>query len=112
MNVEELRHLTLVQAVLLRPRMYTVSGSLSELLAFFSGCVNPGLNEPRDDGSVTCMLQWLRAQLSFESEYVLPERIYKTAIAHYGDEASAIHAIRVQFLDPSDLVETGAQSES
>jgi hypothetical protein len=88
--------------------MYTVAGSLAELLAFFNGCLNPGLNETRDDGSVRSMLQWFMAELRIESEFVLPERIYNSAIERFGDEKTAIQAIREQFLDPSDIVDAGS----
>jgi hypothetical protein len=105
MTVEKLRILTLVQSVLLRPRMYTVTGSLAELLAFFNGCLNRGLNETCEDLSVRSMLQWLKKELCIESEFERPERLYKTAIDHYGDEPAALDAIREQFLDPTDLID-------
>ena len=103
MTVEKLRHLTLVQSVLLRPRMYTVTGSLCELLAFFNGCQNPGTRETRDDGSVRAMFEWLRNELGIESEYVLPKLVYDTAISHFGDDTSTINAIGMRFLDPQDI---------
>ena len=93
---------TLVQSVLLRPKMYTVTGSLSELLAFFNGCLTPERfhEKTRDDGSVdTECLIWLTTELGIDSDFISPERIYDTAIAHFGDERSTINATRKQFLE-------------
>ena len=108
MTAEELRQLTLVQSVLLRPKMYTVTGSLSELLAFFNGCLSPERfnKKTRDEESVALMFEWLVRELGIDSKCISPERIYDTAIAHFGDERSTINAIRKQFLDPLDNVDT------
>ncbi|MFN9366688.1 MAG: hypothetical protein ACK6CE_18065, partial [Planctomycetota bacterium] len=101
-----------VQSVLLRPKMYTVTGSLSELLAFFNGCLRPGINETRDDGSVQSLFLWLNEQLGIESMFVLPKQIYNAAIAHFGNEKSVVLAIQKQFLEPTDLIDIASREKT
>ena len=105
MTVEELRRLTLLQAVLSRPKMYTVNGTLPELLAFFNGCLQPSPNETRNDGSVRSFFDWLIQLLEFDSQLFIPNKIYESTFNHFGSEADAMVGIKKTFLDPEDLTE-------
>jgi hypothetical protein len=112
MTVEGLANLTLVQAVLLRPIMYTVTGSLSELLVFFNGCLRPGINETQDDGSVQSLFLWLNEQLGIDSMCVLPKEIHNAAIAYFSNEQLAVLSIRKQFLEPTDLIDIASREKT
>ncbi|MEM7314682.1 MAG: hypothetical protein AAF497_16160 [Planctomycetota bacterium] len=104
MTVHDIRHLTLVQAVMLRPRMFTVSGTLAELLAFFNGCLQPPTdNSTQDDGSVRSLIDWLSLECNAETAVFFPAAIYDAAVEKFGTEGNVISAIQVHVLDAEDI---------
>lgn len=90
----EIEHLNLAQCVLLRPRMYTANGTLSEVLSFLDGFDMAVRNSaPRSvDISPSELLDWLRSELALVS-YCLPSERLAWALEKFGSEASAMKAI-------------------
>ena len=100
MTTHDIKRLSLVQTVLLRPRMYTVGGSLPELLAFFNGCLIPSRElATRDDGSVRLLVDWMSEECGFDDALINIRRAHEMLLDRFGTEQDVIFALKEHCLD-------------
>src|SRR5262245_55514356 len=91
--------LTLARCVCLRPRMYTATGSLAEILALFLEYDLAAQQGARaGDESPSQVLKWLSATCSLNNDDLPAKRLEKI-IQHFGTEQAALVSIST-FLDP------------
>ncbi|MFN5706711.1 MAG: hypothetical protein ACK6DS_09430 [Planctomycetota bacterium] len=88
MSTDDIQRINLVQAICLRPRMYTQNGTLAEVYELLT---DDSARQPiagnRTKPSVTATLQWLRENASD------PARIVEEMLELHGTDESALRAI-------------------
>lgn len=92
MTTFEIKQLNLAQCVLKRPRMFTVGGTLAEVLALFSGyelAMRSGAR-PRDD-SPSLTINWLDKELGIDT--LRPEHRHSAAVKKFHSEAGVLTAM-------------------
>ena len=95
MSTYELEHICLAEAILCRPKMYTATGSLSEILALFvgfdealrygSGCI---------DKSPSYLLEWIIDQCAIQRYSTPPVLQVERILEHFGNADLALGALQ------------------
>ena len=88
MTVEDIHPINLVQAICLRPRMYTDNGTLAEIYSLLSDdSGRQPIAGSRNDESVTATIQWLHSMVNS------PDRLVEELIEKYGSDEEVLKAM-------------------
>jgi len=92
-----------ISYILVRPRMYTISGTLGEVVAFIKGYVG-GLSKRDPDATIVIewvsFTEWLRHKLD-----VGYGDLFDTFVQHYGNDALAVIRLH-EYFDEYRLVKS------
>ncbi|MCA9078044.1 MAG: hypothetical protein KDA93_23645 [Planctomycetaceae bacterium] len=98
-----IRILSLAEAIVIRPGMWTTNGSLTEILALFSGyeLASQKADGELKDSSPSVAYHWLKTEAGV-TEHVSPQALHSAIIERFGSEEAALNALR-EHLDSSEL---------